>query len=148
MWRPKIKNHAFDRMGERYAPLIDRDHFLGRSAFEIKRKDATPPVNIKKTAQLLTLDVAVPGYQKEELEVILEKGYLIIRGQKEVKEEHQGEDYVLEEFDFNSFERSFLLSEDIAREKVAASYDNGVLHIEINDVPEAEERSFQTVPIE
>lgn len=147
MWRAKIKNHAFDRMGERYGPLVDRDHFLGMSAFDIKRKEAVPPVNIKKSDKLFELDVAVPGYKKDELEVLLEKGYLIIRGQKESKGERKAEDYILEEFDFSSFERSFLLNEDIAREKVEATYQEGILHIEIEDVPKEEEKEFQTVPI-
>jgi hypothetical protein len=35
MFRPKIKNHAFERMGDGFAPRIDYDHFLGRSAFDV-----------------------------------------------------------------------------------------------------------------
>jgi HSP20 family protein len=147
MWRPKIKNHAFDRMGERFGPLIDPDHFMGQSAFDIKRNYDGPPVNIKKTGKLFELDVAVPGYKKDELQILLEGGYLIIRGQKEIQSEHKDEDYILEEFDFTSFERTFLLNEHIAKEKVNAHYEDGILHIEIEDVPEEEERAFQTVPI-
>lgn len=148
MWRPKIKNHAFDRMGERFGPYIDPDHFMGKSAFDIKRHDGEPPVNIKKSGTLFEFDVAVPGYKKDELQVLLEGGYLIIRGQKEVQAELTEANYVLEEFDFTSFERTFLLNEMIAREKVNASYNDGILHIEIEDVPEEEEREFQTVPID
>jgi hypothetical protein len=35
MFRPKLRNHAFERMGEGFAPRIDYDHFLGRSAFDV-----------------------------------------------------------------------------------------------------------------
>lgn len=35
MFRPAIKNHAFERMGEGFAPRIDYDHFLGRNAFDV-----------------------------------------------------------------------------------------------------------------
>lgn len=145
MWRPKIKNTAFDRMGERYAPLVDPYHFWGMSAFDIKRK---PPVNIKKKGRLFEFQVAVPGYKKEELEVVLENGYLIIRGEKEKFGKEDAENFIVEEFDFDSFERSFRLNEHIAEEKVNATFKNGILFIEIEDVPKEEEKAYQMVEIQ
>jgi HSP20 family protein len=131
-------------MGERYAPLIDPYHFWGMSAFDIKRK---PAVNIKKKGHLFEFQVAVPGYKKEELEVVLENGYLIIRGEKEKFGKEDTENFIVEEFDFDSFERSFRLHENIAEEKVHARYEEGILYIEIDDVPKEEEKAYQMVDI-
>ena len=38
MRRTTVRNRAFQRIGSLYGPLIDPNHFLGRSSFDIKRK--------------------------------------------------------------------------------------------------------------
>lgn len=51
MFRPKIKNHAFERMGDGFAPRIDYDHFLGRSAFDVpydEKEEGDQPVKKEK----------------------------------------------------------------------------------------------------
>lgn len=147
MWRANIKNRAFDRMGERFAPLVDPYHFLGKTAFDIKRKPWEPAVNIRHTDTLFEMDVAVPGYKKDEIKIVLENGFLIIKGEKKTKHREEKDDYIMEEFGFNSFERSFHLNDSISHEKVHASYKDGVLHIEIEDVPKEEEKAYQEVAI-
>ena len=135
-------------MGERYAPLIDPDHFWGMSSFDIKRKPFEgPAVNIKKSGKMFEFDIAVPGYKKGELQVTLENGYLTIRGEKEHIGQDEKDGYLLEEFNFDSFERSFRLDDRIAEEKITAHYENGILHIEFEDVPEEEEKAYQEVEI-
>jgi len=149
MWREKISNRAFDRMGERYARLIDPYHFLGRSAFDIpyKKDKFVPPVNIKKDEELFTLELAVPGFEKDEIEVILKEGSLIIKGEKSVSEATKDEGLLLEEFNFNSFERRFKVADTIAKEKITATLNNGVLRLTFVDVPEEEETAYQTVEV-
>ncbi len=150
MWRAKISNRAFDRMGERYARLIDPYHFLGRSAFDIPydKDKMIPPVNIKKEGELFTLELAVPGFEKEEIKVILKNDRLTVKGEKSTKGESKKEGFILEEFDFNSFERTFKVAESIAHEKISAKLENGVLKITFVDVPEEEESAYQTVEVE
>ena len=55
MWRANIKNRAFDWMGEEFARLIDRNHFLGRSAFDIPYRKK-PPVNIIRVGKLYEME--------------------------------------------------------------------------------------------
>jgi HSP20 family protein len=150
MWRPKISNRAFDRMGERYARLIDPYHFLGRSAFDIPwNKDRlVPPVNIKVNGELFTLELAVPGFTKEEITVTLEDDVLTIKGEKSTKTEEKKEGFILEEFDFSSFERKFKIADTIAHEKITAKLENGVLRLTFVDVPEEEEAAYQTVEVD
>mgnify|MGYP002280575009 CR=1 FL=1 len=56
--------------------------------------------------------------------------------------------YVLEEFNFDSFERRFRLSDSISREKISARYENGMLYLTFVDVPAEEEREAQTVEVQ
>lgn len=148
MWRAKISNRAFDRMGERYAHLIDPYHFLGRSAFEIPwNKDRLiPPANIKVDGELFTLELAVPGFTKEEIKVVLEDNVLIVKGEKSTKGT-KDDGFILEEFDFSSFERKFKVADTIAHEKITAKLENGVLHLTFVDVPKEEEAAYQTVDV-
>lgn len=151
MWRANIRNRAFDRMGERFGSLIDPNHFGGRSAFDIKgKKREQPAANLIKKEHLFELQLAIPGYKKEELEIELRDDVLIVRGERNsspTRMEKEGT-FIIEEFDFDSFERSFRLSPDIAHEKIEATYDKGILHITFEDVPEEEERAFQKVRVQ
>ncbi len=151
MFRPKIRNHAFERMGENYARLIDPDHFLGRSAFDIKYKDdeAMPPVNIiRKDEKIFEMELAVPGFTKDELEVLVKDGVLTVRGEKSKSEHVDRSKYILEEFNFKSFERCFRLAENVAKENIEAAYQNGILKLTFVDVPEEEERTHRRVKVQ
>lgn len=149
MWRPKIKNRAFDRMGERYAPFIDPDHFLGRSAFDIHRKkeEKIPPVNIRHDGKIFDLELAVPGFKKDEIHITVKDAILTIRGEKSKKESAAKSKYIIEEFEFDSFKRSFRLVSEVACEKINAKYKNGILTLTFIDVPVEEEKSYQEVEV-
>ena len=147
MWRAKIKNRAFDRMGEEYAKLIDPDHFLGRSSFDIPYKKM-PPVNIKQEGKLYEMEVIVPGFSKEELDVTVKDDILTIRGEKSGTEGGRMDKYILEEFDFETFERKFKLAHAIGHEKITAKYENGVLRLTFTDVPKEQEKAYKKVAVE
>ena len=147
MWRAKIKNHAFDRMGEEYAKLIDPDHFLGRSAFDIPYKKV-PPVNILKEGKLFEMEVMVPGFRKDELEITVKDDILTIRGEKSLAKQEKKDQYILEEFDLDTFERKFKLANSVGHEKITAKYENGILRLTFVDVPKAEEKAYKKVVVE
>ena len=144
MLRANIRNRSFDRMGEGFAHLIDPGHFLGRSAFDIpyrnRDKDTIPPVNVKQEGALFELELAVPGYNKEELEVIIKDDMLTVKGEKHHSEQVNVTKYIFEEFNYNTFERSFKLDARIAHEQITAKYENGILKLTFIDVPEEEEK--------
>ncbi|MCB0586866.1 MAG: Hsp20/alpha crystallin family protein [Phaeodactylibacter sp.] len=147
MWRAKIKNRSFDRMGEEYARLIDPNHFLGRSAFDIHYKNM-PPVNIIQEGKLFEMEVIVPGFTKEELAVTVKDDILTIRGEKSVAPEDKKGEYILEEFGLDSFERKFKLARAIGHEKITAKYENGILRLTFIDVPKEEEKAYKKVAVE
>ena len=149
MWRANIRNRAFDRIGDTYSPVIDPDHFLGRTAFDIPRhKEEVPPANIMQEGELFILELAVPGFAKEELEITVNDDILTVRGEKSKSEKvAKPVEFILEEFKFESFERKFKLATSIAHEKINAKYENGVLRLTFIDVPKEEEKKFQTVKV-
>ncbi len=86
-----------------------------------------PPVNVAETTDAYHLELSVPGRNKEDFTVSIEKGLLTISFEK--KEETKNEDVksVRREFSFQSFKRSFSLDDKIDAEKIEAKYENGLL---------------------
>ncbi len=150
MLRANIRNRAFDRMGEHFAHLIDPYHFLGRSAFDVpyESEKRIPAANIRQDDTLFVLELAIPGFRKEEIEIVVKDNILTVRGEKSKSEVATEPSYILEEFNFRSFERSFRLSPQIGQEKVTARYEDGILKIMFTDVPKEEERSYRKVNVE
>lgn len=123
-----ISNHTFDRMGTRFAPLIDPDHFLGRSAFDIPRHKE-PAVNMKATVNEFLLEVATPGFAKEDIVVEVKGDILTVKGEKSKTENIDNQDFIVYEFDTDKFERQFKLASEINPENIAAKYENGILKL-------------------
>ena len=146
MIHPPIKNRSFDRMGEQFATLIDPNHFLGRSSLDIPYHKL-PPVNIRQEGLLFEMEVIVPGFSKEDIEVTLQDDVLTVRGQKSQTSDEKKGAFIVEEFDLDSFERKFKLASSIAHEKIEARYEHGILKLSFTDVPKEEERAYQKVEV-
>ena len=147
MWTARIRNHAFERMGD-FGHLIDGDHFLGRSAFDIQRKkEGEPKVNVLKKGKVFELQMALPGFSKEEIEILLEGDVLKVRGEKNQAAEAPQPEFILEEFDFNAFERCFKLSPKIARDAIEATFENGILTLSFEDIPLVKGKTHIRIPV-
>ncbi|HFA51229.1 MAG TPA: Hsp20/alpha crystallin family protein [Bacteroidetes bacterium] len=149
MLRANIKNRTFDWMGERYAPIIDPHHFLGRDLLnpvwgKTKRQ---PPVNIRKDNKVFEMEIAVPGYTKDDLEIIIKDDILIVKGENKMADFSPGAEYVLREFDTETFERQFVLAKGIGHENIKAECKNGILKLTFYDVPAEEEKWFKKVEV-
>ncbi len=89
----------------------------------------SPAVNIVETKDAYHLELNVPGRNKEDFNVAVDKGLLTISYEK--KEEAKNEDVkvVRREFNFQSFKRSFTVDEKINTEAIQAKYENGLLKL-------------------
>lgn len=87
------------------------------------------PVNIHEAANGFYLDVSVPGINKEDIKVNVDKGLLTISYDK--KEESKSEDTktVRREFSQRSFKRSFTIADQVDAEAIQAKYENGILKL-------------------
>lgn len=96
---------------------------------------AFPPVNVVKVDDNnYLIEVAIAGYKKDEVEVLVEKNLLIINGKKLDKDERQ---YIVKGIAGRQFQRKFVLSDTI--EVGASSLSDGVLTVSLeNVIPEAQ----------
>lgn len=90
-----------------------------------------PPADLKETDGGYRLSVELPGLDKEDVELSVRDGALIISGHKAEEKDEGGASYRMSERRYGRFERSFPLPQDIDREKIGASFRNGLLTIEL-----------------
>lgn len=87
--------------------------------------------DIKENDKAYILDVDVPGIDKENIKISLEHGYLTINATKESsQEEKKNHKYLRQERFYGSCSRSFYVG-DVDKEMINASFNNGVLTIEV-----------------
>lgn len=94
--------------------------------------------DIKEHENNYSIVVDLPGYNKEDIKVSVEDGYLTIHAtmNSENEEKEKGK-FVRRERYFGECSRSFYVGDDITTEDIKASYKNGSLKLE---VPKKEER--------
>lgn len=98
---------------------------------------AQPVVNILETAEGFRLEVAAPGLDKEDFQITVEKNLLTISAKKENARTEEGVKVHRREFAYGTFERSFRLPETLDTENVAATFNNGILYVNLVKKPES-----------
>ena len=91
--------------------------------------DFTPSVNTREGKEAYHIDVDLPGINKEDVDISVDKNVLTISGKREVQREVKEEDYYRVESNYGGFSRSFTLPEKVDVENIRAASDNGVLEI-------------------
>ena len=129
-WFPSTPS-IFDRFFE--GDLMD----WNRSNFS-STNTTLPAVNIKENSNEFLIEVAAPGMKKEDFMIDYENGRLTISSEiKNESEEKNEEKVTRREFSYQSFQRSFNVSENIVdAEKIEANYSSGILRI---NLPKREE---------
>ena len=107
---------------------------------------ANPPANVIESKFDFRIEIAAPGFTKSDFKIDLDKNLLTISLDKTV-DENSEEKYNLNEFNFNSFSRSFRISAKIDTEKINAIYKNGLLQVILSKKEEAVEKPAREIKI-
>jgi HSP20 family protein len=92
-----------------------------------------PAVDVHESASELRFDVELPGIRPDDIEINVDNGVLMIRGEKseERKEDDKEGRYHILERSYGTFFRSFQLPQGVDESQINADVDQGVLHIRI-----------------
>ena len=90
-----------------------------------------PAVDVYEDEQKLVLKLEIPGVKQEDLDVQLENQTLTVKGRRGFESEEKEENFHRIERRFGSFVRSFTLPMSVDTGSVAATYDAGVLQIQL-----------------
>ncbi|MFC2772998.1 MAG: Hsp20/alpha crystallin family protein [Segatella oris] len=117
----------------------------------LSRMNSTAPaVNVKDTENAYVMEVAVPGIKKEFCRVNIDDDgnlEIAIENKLEHKEENKKEHYLRREFSYSNYQQSYILPEDVDREKISAKVQNGVLEIELPKVVKSEQKVQRKIEI-
>jgi len=95
-----------------------------------------PAVNIREDDKKYSLELAVPGIDKKDLKIEVNEDILTISMEQKQEKEEEASGYKRREFSYSSFCRSFYLPDDTNREKIDASYKDGILTIDLHKTEE------------
>jgi HSP20 family protein len=103
-----------------------------------------PAMDLVETGEHFVLRADLPGLTEADVSIELEDNVLTVAGERKAEHEAKKEGYYRMERSFGQFRRSLTLPEGVDAEKIAATFDKGVLEVRI---PKPEERKPHRVAI-
>lgn len=76
------------------------------------------------------LDIDVPGFNKEDINIEIKEGYLTVTAEKTETKTEEDKNYMRRERSYGSYSRTFNLG-DADEDKIDAKFENGTLSITI-----------------
>ena len=125
------------------------DEFFGRDLGRLVGQDAThsvPAVNVSEDETGYTIDLAAPGFNKDDFEVNVDRDRLTIKGEQKTEKDSSSARYNRREFNYASFSRSFNLPKEANREAIEGNYVNGILNVRIAKLTD-QEKGIRSVEI-
>ena len=131
-WKPTLLDELFD------------DRWFNFDTFN----QTFPAVNtIEKNNQYL-LEIAVPGMDKKDFEIQIQNDLISISSvSKQEKEVKDNLNYNRQEFNYNSFHRTFSLPKEVDQSKIQAIYSNGILTITLPKLKEVISKSKKLIEV-
>lgn len=107
-----------------------------------------PSTNVKETSNEFVVELAAPGMDKEDFQIMIENNVLKIRSERNNESQEENENYTRREFSYQSFERSFTLNSKLVEDaKIMATYDAGILQVLIPKKEEAKVKPARQIEV-
>lgn len=109
----------------------------------LKNCSNQPATNVFETESEFRIEMMLPGFKKEEVQIHVQKNVLTVKVVKENGEEQKPEEYKYahREFGSFSFDKQFKLPETVNVEKINAVFENGILNLKLPKKEEILEKS-------
>jgi len=102
-----------------------------------------PAVDIYEDDKKVMLKLEVPGIEQKDLDVSVENNTLTVKGERKLEKEEKEENFHRIERRYGSFFRAFTLPTSVNTEDIHASYNAGVLKLELTKKPEAQPKQIK-----
>lgn len=121
----------------------------GRNPLYGKRAKNLMKTDVRETDSSYEVDIDLPGFKKDKIQVDLKDGYLTINATKGLDKDQKDKEgkYIRQERYAGSCSRSFYVG-DIKPEQVSAKYENGILQISLPKQDKKELPQSSTIAIE
>jgi HSP20 family protein len=134
-WRPfqdldEIERRLDEGFGQWLTPKAWR-------RFPLAEKEWLPAFEMFEKEDKFVVKAELPGMKQEDVDISVTDSMLSVKGEKRSEREAKEEDYYFSERSYGSFLRSIDLPSNVDTEKIEASFDDGVLVIDLPKIPEA-----------
>ncbi len=109
---------------------------MGRGAWN-------PSVDIFENKDHLVLEAELPGLSPDDVDISVENNVLTIHGERKFEKQDDGDNFHRVERSYGSFTRSFTLPPTVSSEEVDATFDNGILRVELAKREDAKPRRIE-----
>jgi HSP20 family protein len=119
------------------------DDFFGESWLRPRREMAAgfwPQVDVTQTDKEIKVSADIPGVEPKDIDVSVEDGMLIIKGEKKYEREEKEKGQYRMERSYGSFERAIELPAEVDESKAKAEFKKGVLRLTLHKRPGAPSR--------
>ena len=121
------------RMQERMTRLLEEFDRLTSTEIAV-------PIDIIDEDDKIRVIADLPGFNKDDIEIFIEDGDLVIRAQRKEEVEEKGKNYIRQERKYGEVYRRITLPVEVDVENIKARYNNGVLEIELPKVAAKERK--------
>jgi HSP20 family protein len=90
-----------------------------------------PTVDVYEKDNTLVVKAELPGMKKEDIDVSLDQGDLVVRGERTAESEVKEDQYYRVERNYGSFYRRIPLPAEVSAEQISATYNDGVLEVRV-----------------
>ena len=140
--------NLFDEFFDDDFPMIPmraiRNPLYGKNAKNLMKTD------VRETDNTYELDIDLPGFKKDEVQLDLKDGYLTIsaaKGLDKDQEDKKGK-YIRQERYAGACSRSFFVGEGIEPQDVSAKFEDGILRVSLPKQVKKELPRNSTIAIE
>jgi|SRR5579871_623910 len=105
-----------------------------------------PRMDMTEDEERFRITVELPGMDPKDVEVALIDNVLVIKGEKRAESQAAEKPYTYVERSYGSFRRSIPLGVEVAADKIEATFDKGVLTVDLPKTAEAK-KPFKKIPI-
>jgi len=102
-----------------------------------------PAVDVYEDENKVVLKLEVPGIEEKDLDVRVENNTLTVKGERKFDKEEKEENFHRIERRYGSFYRAFTLPTTVDTENIGASYNAGILKLELKKKPEAQPKQIK-----
>jgi HSP20 family protein len=105
------------------------------------------PLDVTTTTESLTIEAALPGIKPEDVDITVENGTVTISGRTADERKAEEGSYVVQEIRRGSFSRSVALPNGLEPDKASATFENGILRLEIPKAEQVKPRQIRISPV-
>ena len=123
------------------------DDFFDDTFFRRSTKMSLMQSDIKEKEKEYLIEINMPGYDKKDIELSLDNGYLIVNAKSSKNLDDSNENYIHKERFFGECNRRFYVGDTVSEKDIKAQLKNGILTLSVpkKDAKEIEKRKFISI---